>query len=54
MDGLAGVTLAAYAVLLAAAALAYRGVPFESAAVTGFRLVAPACVLLAAGWLAAV
>lgn len=49
---LLGATLALYAVLLVFAAAAYARLPFPRGAALGFRLVAPACVLLAAGWLA--
>ncbi len=46
------VTLAVYATLVLAAAAAYRGSPRREAASHAFRLIAPAAVILAAGWLA--
>jgi hypothetical protein len=45
--------LAGYAVLVAAAAMAYRSIARHSAAFA-FRLIAVAAVLLASAWLAAI
>jgi 4-hydroxybenzoate polyprenyltransferase len=50
---LAGV-LMPYAALVVVSVPVYRSRPFERGAAIGFRIVAPASVLLAAGWLAAV
>jgi 1,4-dihydroxy-2-naphthoate octaprenyltransferase len=43
----------AYLALLLTASAAYRQTPFERGAALGFRIIAPAAVILAAGWLAA-
>ncbi|HEY7268632.1 MAG TPA: UbiA family prenyltransferase [Dehalococcoidia bacterium] len=47
-------TLLAFLGLTAAAVPAYWSKPFRRGAAVGFRIIAPASVLLAAGWLAAI